>query len=89
MGLIDELWEHSRTHHKPRLKPRLGFVDAGIVLIEPLIFKREEFKSLSDEELDDISEIIDRFTNVDFEEDLETQEFFIFDEIPCITSLGA
>ena len=86
MGLIDELWEHSRQTHRTHLKPRPGYIIAGIVLAEPFEITKAELVTFEPDELDYFAEVLDRVTNVELDE-IRDNVYKIYSTTPSITSL--
>jgi len=87
MGLIDELWEHSRQTQKSRLKPRAGYITAGIVLAEPFEITKADLVTFDNDQLDYFAEVLDRVANVELDE-VRDNVYKIYSTTPCITSLG-
>lgn len=70
-------------------EPRHGYIDGGIVLKETVTITWEDFQIMSHEEWRQLEIWAESMSNIVCEELIERKLLYIWDAIPCITSLEA
>jgi len=80
-------WFYANGHVNS--EPRIGYIDGGIILKETVTITWADFQNMSHEEWRQLENWAESMSNIVCEELIEKKLLYIWDAIPCITSLEA
>lgn len=68
-------------------KPRDGYIDAGVIMTKGWTITRVEMENMEKSEWNIMLDWIDAMDNIVVEEMVDRQMLWVYDKIPCITSV--
>lgn len=70
-------------------KPRKGFIDAGVILKKGETISYMDFVNMPTDEWNELQNLVETLANIEVDEILERKVLWVYNTVPCITSMVA